>query len=109
MPLALSLLCLSLLAAPRPLQRLAPLAPEAAKSTHAPYEMGSCETCHQRADAKNPGKALVKNNDRCFACHEDYKGGKRVKLEEGKVHPAVKGECTRCHNPHNSKREKLQL
>lgn len=104
---ALPLVCLALVAAPGPLRKLAPIPAKEAKSTHAPFEVGSCETCHQRGDPKNPGRVTIKNNDTCFACHDDYKAGKQVKLEQGKLHPAAKGACTQCHNPHNSVKEKL--
>src|SRR5512138_3143734 len=53
--------------------RLAPIPKEEAVSTHGPYEMGACETCHQRHDPANPGPALKISNDLCFECHDEFK------------------------------------
>jgi predicted CXXCH cytochrome family protein len=40
--------------------------------------------------------------DLCFACHDDF-------LEKAKFRhaPAESGECTLCHNPHESKEKAL--
>ncbi len=88
--------------------RLAPIPPREATSTHGPYEMGACETCHERHDARNPGAALKVSNDLCFECHDEFKSGTPVKMESA-VHPSTKASCTLCHNPHNSKKKKLRL
>jgi len=88
--------------------RLAPISSADAASTHGPYEMGACETCHERHDAANPGAALKASNDLCFECHDEFKGTAPVKMESA-VHPASKASCTACHNPHNSKKKKLRL
>lgn len=88
--------------------RLAPIAQADAISTHGPYEMGACETCHERHDAKNPGSALKVSNELCFECHDEFKGKAAIKMEKA-VHPAVNSACTVCHNPHNSKKKKLRL
>ena len=88
--------------------RLAPIPKEEAASTHGPYEMGACETCHQRHDAANPGAALKVSNDLCFECHDEFKGSAPVKMERS-VHPTTKAACTTCHNPHNSKKKKLRM
>ena len=88
--------------------RFAAVPNDQAVSTHGPYEAGACDTCHERADAKNPGKALKVTNDLCFDCHDDFKGGSAVKLEK-KKHPGGSVSCTKCHNPHNSKKRKLLL
>jgi predicted CXXCH cytochrome family protein len=88
--------------------RLAPIPKEEAASTHGPYEMGACETCHQRHDAQDPGSALKVSNDLCFECHDEFRGKARVRLESA-THPAVKTSCTACHNPHNSRKKKLRL
>jgi len=88
--------------------RLAAIPNDLAVSTHGPYEAGACDTCHERASAKNPGKALKVTNDLCFDCHDDFKGGSAVRLEKSK-HPAGSTACTKCHNPHNSKKRKLLM
>jgi predicted CXXCH cytochrome family protein len=87
--------------------RFAAVPAEQAVSTHGPYEAGACDTCHERANAKDPGKALKVTNDLCFDCHDDFKGSP-VRLEKMK-HPGGSSACTACHNPHNSKKRKLLL
>jgi len=89
-------------------RRLAAVPNDQAVSTHGPYEAGACDTCHERANARNPGKALKVTNDLCFDCHDDFKAGSAVKLEKSK-HPAGSTACTNCHNPHNSKKRKLLM
>ncbi|MGB8931691.1 MAG: cytochrome c3 family protein [Anaeromyxobacteraceae bacterium] len=88
--------------------RVAAVPNDQAVSTHGPYEAGACDTCHERANAKDPGKALKVTNDLCFDCHDDFKGGSPVKLDK-KKHPGGKMTCIKCHNPHNSKKRKLLL
>jgi predicted CXXCH cytochrome family protein len=88
--------------------RLAPVPTQDAASTHGPYEMGACETCHQRHDAANPGAAVRVSNDLCYDCHEEFRGTAPVKMERA-VHPRSAATCTACHNPHNSKKKKLRL
>ena len=88
--------------------KLAPIPKEEAVSSHSPYEMGACETCHQRHDAANPGPALKVTNELCFECHDEFKGTAPVKMESA-VHPTTKAACTTCHNPHNSRKKKLRM
>jgi len=88
--------------------RLAPNAASDAASTHGPYEMGACETCHQRHDASNPGAAMKISNDLCYDCHDEFRGSAPVKMEKT-VHPKNVAACTICHNPHNSRKKKLRL
>lgn len=88
--------------------RLAPIPRSEAVSTHGPFEMGACETCHERRDPRNPGAALKVSNDLCFGCHEEFKGTEPVRMEKA-VHPSTVGACTGCHNPHNSRKKKLRL
>lgn len=80
---------------------LAPIPQDQAVSTHGPFEMGECATCHVGA-APRPGKLLKAASDLCFDCHEDFKGTVAN-------HPKVKGSCTLCHSPHNSRKKKLLL
>jgi len=95
-------------AAPAENNRLAPIPNAEAASTHGPYEMGACETCHQRHDPGDPGAALKASNDLCFECHDEFRGAAPVKLEAG-VHPRSKASCTACHNPHNARNRKLRF
>jgi predicted CXXCH cytochrome family protein len=88
--------------------RLAPLPRDQATVVHGPYEQGACDTCHERADAKNPGTARV-TNETCLSCHDEFSGKAPVKVGKDKSHPEGKGHCTACHNPHNSKKRKLLL
>lgn len=87
--------------------RFAAVPNDEAVSTHGPYEAGACDTCHESANAKNPGKALKVTNDLCFDCHDDFKSS-AVRLEKSK-HPSGSTACTKCHNPHNSRKRKLLM
>ena len=87
--------------------RLAPLPRDQAVVVHGPFEQGACDACHARADQKDPGPATV-TKETCLACHDEFGGKAPVRIGKGKNHP-VKGECTGCHNPHNSKKRKLLL
>jgi predicted CXXCH cytochrome family protein len=86
--------------------RLAPLPKEKATVVHGPYEQGACDTCHERADAKNPGAARA-TNDTCLGCHDEFAGKAPVKIGKGKSHPEGKDACISCHNPHNATKRKL--
>ncbi len=105
---ALALLMLT--AAPRAAEvnRLAPLPKDQAIVVHGPYEQGACDTCHERADAKDPGAAKA-TSETCLSCHDEFAGKAPVKIGKGKSHPAGKGTCVSCHNPHNAKKRKLLL
>jgi predicted CXXCH cytochrome family protein len=89
-------------------KRLAPLPKGQAAVVHGPYEQGACDTCHERADARDPGAAKA-TDETCLACHDEFAGTAPVKVSKIKAHPAGKGSCTSCHNPHNSKKKKLLL
>lgn len=106
--LTLATLALGALTARAENGRLAPIPKEQALSSHGPFEMGACETCHQRHDAANPGPALKVSNDLCYECHDEFKGSAPVKMEKA-VHPTVKAACTLCHNPHNARKKRLRL
>jgi predicted CXXCH cytochrome family protein len=87
-------------------KRLAPIPLQEAVSSHGPFEMGACETCHQRHDPKNPGPAVA-SSDLCFDCHDEFRGKAPVKMDKA-LHPTAKA-CTTCHNPHNAKKKKLRM
>ncbi len=64
-------------------------------SIHPPFENGECIECHasQFSQAmKEPTPGL------CFQCHDDFAEQSKV------VHQA---DCTSCHQPHDSAKEKL--
>lgn len=88
--------------------RLAPIPEGEAKSTHGPYGMGACDTCHQRNDPKNPGAAIKVSNDLCYDCHDEFRGSAPVKMDKA-VHPKNIAACTMCHNPHNGRKPKLRM
>ena len=88
--------------------RLAPVPRAEAASTHGPFEMGACDTCHQRGDAADPGPALEVTNDLCYGCHDEFRATARVRMDRT-VHPDGKAACTTCHNPHNSRKRKLRM
>jgi predicted CXXCH cytochrome family protein len=89
-------------------RRLAPVAAREAKSTHGPYGSGACETCHERHDARDPGRAVRASNAVCVGCHEEFAGTAAVRLDRS-IHPVNDAPCTGCHNPHNARKAKLQL
>jgi predicted CXXCH cytochrome family protein len=88
--------------------RLAPIAAAEARSTHGPFSSGACETCHERHDAANPGRAVSASNQVCVGCHEEFGVGTPVHLDRS-VHPVNDAPCTGCHNPHNARKPKLQM
>jgi len=71
---------------------------------HSPFAHGDCSICHERDDAKDPGKLRGGPNDLCLQCHaETARDMRRLPF----VHEAAKKDCTSCHNPHNSYYRKL--
>ena len=89
--------------APRAPSLLAPLPAGQWVSTHGPYEMGSCNACHDPSDPKAPpGRLRKPSNALCFDCHDDYQ-------RPMKGHPAPDDVCVTCHSPHNAKKKKLLL
>jgi predicted CXXCH cytochrome family protein len=90
--------------APAAPPRQAPLpANEKAAWTHAPYAAGDCSICHERNDAKNPGKLQKQGNDLCFMCHDEFQP------IMGRKHPhaPAKAACVSCHNAHDARQSKL--
>jgi predicted CXXCH cytochrome family protein len=70
------------------------------KFTHAPFQAGSCDTCHQPAKDSNVVLTQADAKAICITCH----GEQADKIEKAKVqHPGAQGDCTSCHNPHAGK------
>jgi predicted CXXCH cytochrome family protein len=107
-PAAAALLMAALLPAGAVEKRLAPLPGDQATVVHGPYQQGACDTCHERADARDPGVAKA-TDETCLACHDEFAGKAPVRIGKGKSHPGGKGACTTCHNPHNSRKPKLLM
>lgn len=80
----------------------APL-PGTPRWSHAPYEDGNCELCHERADPKNPGKVSGAVNEICFSCHDEFAA---LMSERAHKHSPARKACTNCHNAHNSTERK---
>ncbi len=79
--------------------RLAPLAPNDATRSHAPYESGRCGLCHVNKDASKPGPIRHASvNEQCFECHDDMRDVMSRKYK----HAAAVKACTECHNAHDS-------
>jgi predicted CXXCH cytochrome family protein len=74
---------------------------ERAATSHMPYVAGLCDQCHTRNDPRNPGPVEKKSPQLCLECHDDFTGVR-------KGHPD-RGDCTGCHNPHDSTKRKLLL
>ena len=81
-----------------PNARLAPLPKEQATVVHGPYEQGACDTCHERADAANPGPAKA-TDETCLGCHDEFAGKAPVRLGKGKSHPSGQGDLHRLPQP----------
>lgn len=88
--------------------RLAPVPRTEAVSTHGPFEMGACDTCHERSDPNDPGATISAPAELCFECHDEFRNAAPVRMERT-LHPLAKAGCTTCHNPHNSRKKKLRI
>jgi predicted CXXCH cytochrome family protein len=73
---------------------------------HGPVAAGQCSICHTQSSAKHPSGggsdfALAEQGGKelCFACHE--------RLDQNPVvhKPVETGDCTACHDPHQSNAE----
>ncbi len=76
-----------------------------AQSVHPPVKEGMCSSCHQAASepgkkTKHPGNLVItliqQGADLCYMCHEPKNTKKTVHA------PIMAGDCTSCHNPHQS-------
>jgi predicted CXXCH cytochrome family protein len=76
---------------------------EKAAWTHAPFAAGDCSICHERNDAKSPGKLVKQGNDLCFMCHDEF----QPIMARKHPHAPAKSSCTACHNAHDARQAKL--
>jgi predicted CXXCH cytochrome family protein len=76
---------------------------EKAAWTHAPFAAGDCSICHERGDAKNPGKITTPGVQLCLQCHDEF----QPIMARKHTHPPAKADCTACHNAHDARRPKL--
>jgi predicted CXXCH cytochrome family protein len=66
---------------------------------HSPYQEKDCASCH---DQSTMGKFVSPQPELCYQCHDDFKNTYKV------LHgPVAGGQCTACHNPHQSENENL--
>jgi predicted CXXCH cytochrome family protein len=66
---------------------------------HPPYQEKECASCH---DKSAMGKFTSPQPELCYQCHDDFKNAYKV------LHgPVAGGQCTACHNPHQSEKENL--
>ena len=78
------------------------------KVLHRPFKQGACAICHQvdeHGKVIKKGKKYPLNRPRvdelCYSCHKE----RYIKKYDHK--PVKKGECLKCHDPHQSDTEKL--
>jgi predicted CXXCH cytochrome family protein len=66
---------------------------------HPPFQEKECASCH---DQSAMGKFINPQPELCYQCHDDFKNTYKV------LHgPVAGGQCTACHNPHQSENENL--
>jgi predicted CXXCH cytochrome family protein len=70
---------------------------------HAPYEDGDCSLCHERNDAKSPGKLILPITELCESCHDEFAGV----MARPHLHKPAKKSCVNCHNAHDAPEKKL--
>jgi predicted CXXCH cytochrome family protein len=96
---------------------------------HGPFAAGECERCHSLgestsflgnrnaindvtapvASASSPSRLLMPPERLCVSCHTQH-GTIFARDRDLQQHPlAAAGECTRCHNPHQSLRRYMLL
>jgi predicted CXXCH cytochrome family protein len=66
---------------------------------HPAYRKKLCEKCH---DVNHSYRLNNRQPDICYTCHESFE--KKYKVVHG---PVAAGFCTTCHQPHQSRNEKL--
>ncbi|NPB08462.1 MAG: hypothetical protein GXN96_05990 [Aquificae bacterium] len=75
---------------------------------HPPFKMGACAVCHQVDEhgkvIKRGKKALLTKariDELCYSCHKE----RYLKRYDHK--PVKRGECLKCHDPHQSDTDRL--
>lgn len=66
---------------------------------HEPYRERKCATCHDRNNMGKPKMSIIAL---CAQCHDDF--SQEYEVLHG---PVATGNCTICHNPHQSKLNSL--
>jgi predicted CXXCH cytochrome family protein len=80
-------------------EKPAPAPPPSTFSSHPPFLQQNCTACHASASGmglKAPPPEL------CWNCHKDFLAGQKVKHQ-----PVESGDCTSCHEPHQSENKHL--
>ncbi|MBI5608920.1 MAG: cytochrome c3 family protein [Deltaproteobacteria bacterium] len=89
---------------------LAPIPDDLAASRHAPYENDTCEACHERANPADPGPVKAGSAEGCITCHEEVPSQVSAGAAGRRMpHPGAHSICSKCHNPHNSRKSGLML
>ncbi len=72
------------------------------KYFHKPVQAGLCTNCHSLYN-NNEKLLMAKNSPKlCTMCHT---GKEKIIQENKNVHPAIKINCTGCHDPHSGDRQ----
>ena len=68
---------------------------------HEPYQKKECASCHDR---NAMGKTKMPSPELCYECHDNFNQEYEV------LHaPVAAGNCSECHNPHQSKLKNLLI
>ena len=68
---------------------------------HEPYQKRECSSCHDR---NAMGKTKAPTPELCYECHDNF--NEIYVVLHG---PVAAGNCSECHNPHQSKLKKLLI
>jgi predicted CXXCH cytochrome family protein len=99
------------------------LPPEPISFTHGPYAAGLCRECHEtgrveRQDRRNrlprsmaglPGMLTTPPEVLCTMCHESMSASHAQSAGLWLHGPAVQGNCTVCHHPHQSPNPRMLI
>lgn len=99
--------------------------PKTAIFSHTPYADGQCDQCHRtsgfllfgrrkptgkfRKGGGMPGKLIMPVEELCIHCHE-YRSFDKADSDGLWLHtPAAEGECSECHDPHQSENPNILI